>query len=169
METALFNTIKDRRSIRRFKDRPVEDLEIERILDSARHAPSGMNNQPWRFAVIKNREVLDKLADCTKYGRVLLEAQTAIAVYLDNETSYNHLKDVQAVGACIQNLLLGAHALGLGAIWLGEILNRAVDVNDILKAPEKHELMAVIALGYPDERPEFPGRMEIEELVFARY
>ncbi|MDP8255986.1 MAG: nitroreductase family protein [Candidatus Alcyoniella australis] len=165
----MIDAILSRRSIRHFDEQPVDQAALQRILQCARYAPSGMNNQPWRFAVITDREKLRQLAQCTKYAPVLLGARAAIAVFLDSSVSYSHLKDAQAVGACCQNMLLAAHAQGLGAVWLGEILNHAAQVGELLGAPTQLELMAVIALGHPAEKPEPLGRLELEQLVFARF
>lgn len=147
----ILDLIKSRRSIRKYLDRPVDDVLVEKILEAGRWAPSGLNNQPWRFVIIKNRTTANALAGCTTYGHIVKDAPLLIAVFLNRDTMYDHTKDTQACGAAIQNMLLAAHGLGLGAVWLGEILNKKDDVAGILKAPEEMELMAVIALGHPGE------------------
>jgi len=146
---ATIDTILSRRSIREFTEEKVSREDIETILNTARWAPSGLNNQPWKFMVIQNEETMEKLEDCTHYAKVIRSAPLLIAVFLDRETMYNHTKDVQAIGAAIQNMLLACCDLGLGAVWLGEILNQEEKVNLILSCPESLELMAVIAIGHP--------------------
>ena len=75
-----------------------------------------------------------------------------ICVFLDRQACYDVRKDHQSAGACIQNMLLAAHALGLGAVWLGEIINQEDDVAAVLGVDgERYELQAVIALGHPDQ------------------
>ncbi|MCD4809816.1 MAG: nitroreductase family protein, partial [Methanosarcinales archaeon] len=75
-------------------------------------------------------------------------------------------KDIQACGAAIQNMLLAAHGMGLGAVWLGEILNQKDEVGDILNAPGSLELMAVVAIGYPAAGSSRSGeRREISEIT----
>ena len=91
------------------------------------------------------------MAQFTKYGDIIRDAPVAIAVCMDVSDSYNREKDLMAVGACIQNILLEAHALGLGACWLGEILNKKQAVAKYLNLESDLELMAVVTLGYPDE------------------
>ena len=81
---------------------------------------------------------------------------------------YNDTKDHQAVGACLQNILLMIHGLGLGAVWLGEILKNAKQVREVVGMPEELELMAVVALGHPDGGTSKPIRKEMDELVVAR-
>lgn len=144
--------IKTRRSVRRYADTDVEKEKIDLILDACRWAPSGHNNQPWRFIVIKDRKVMEEVAKCTIYGKILRSARVLIAVFLDSSAMYDKKKDTLATGACIQNMLLAAHSLGLGACWQGEILNQKDKVNRILGAPDALELMAVVTLGYPAEK-----------------
>ncbi|MCD5409644.1 MAG: nitroreductase family protein [Methanocellales archaeon] len=148
----IMDTIRSRRSIRKFGDASVEDEKIDIILDAGRWAPSGMNNQPWQFIVVKDGETIEEVAGCTTYGDIVRSANLLIAVFLDRDRMYDGTKDTMAIGACIQNMLLAAHSVELGAVWLGEILNRREKVNQILNAPDSLKLMAVIAIGYPVER-----------------
>jgi nitroreductase len=165
----MLDLIKTRRSIRAFTDKEVGDDLVNEILEAGRYAPSGMNNQPWRFAVIRDKNLKDMVSGLTRYGKVVQGSAVLISVFLDTEASYHHTKDVQAVGACIQNMLLTIHALGLGGVWLGEILKSEKELKLLLEAPPAYELMAVIAIGYPAE-PIFgnPQRKELSELVFFR-
>jgi nitroreductase len=78
---------------------------------------------------------------------------------------YNDVKDHQAMGACIQNMLLAAHALGLGAVWLGEILNNAESVRAFLELPREMELMAVVAIGHPRAGSRTSQRKKLEDVL----
>jgi len=78
---------------------------------------------------------------------------------------YNDVKDHQAMGACIQNMLLAAHGLGLGAVWLGEILKNAGEVRKLLGLPEEMELMAVVALGHPAPGKHTAKRKDVSEVL----
>jgi nitroreductase len=89
-----------------------------------------------------------------------------IVVFLDKEHMYHYTKDVQSIGACIQNMLLAIHSMGLGGVWLGEILKNKEMVNKVLEAPESYELMAVVALGHPVEKNRVSDRKDISSLVF---
>lgn len=144
-------SIKERRSIRQYTNKEPCQEDINKILEAATWAPSGLNNQPWKFKVLKDKEKKDGLGKFTKYAKIIKNAPTAICVFLDNSVSYNREKDIMAIGACIQNMLLVAHSLGLGTCWLGEILNKRVEVEKYLGVDSDCELMAVIALGYSDE------------------
>ena len=114
----MLETIRTRRSIRRFTDEAVPDSVLDRILEMGTWAPSGLNNQPWRFVVVRDAGTRKELAGLTKYGSILRNAPVCVAVFLDTRESYDRVKDIQAIGACIQNMLLAIHALGLGGVWL---------------------------------------------------
>jgi len=163
----VLHAIRSRRSIRRFTADPVDPDRVRVLLEAAAWAPSGLNNQPWRFVVATDPDLRASLARCTKYGRILEAAPLLVAVLLDSEASYDRTKDVQAVGACIQNMLLAAQSLGLGAVWIGEILNRRAEVESLLGLGPTLELMAVVAVGRPAEAPTPRRRRSLEELVVA--
>ena len=104
--------IYERRSIRHFVDAPISRDLVMAALEAASWAPSGLNNQPWRFAIIWEKEFKEALAALTRYSATLESAAVLIAVFLDKEASYDYTKDCQAVGACLQNLLLSLHSFG---------------------------------------------------------
>ncbi len=131
-----------------------KDADVKTILNAGIWAPSGLNNQPWKFKVLKKGEGKDEIARFTKYGDIIKRAPVGICVFLDKKTSYNREKDIMAIGACIQNMLLQVYELGLAACWLGEILNRKQDLKKHLKVGPDCELMAVVTLGYADEEEE---------------
>jgi len=164
----MLDMIKTRRSVRKFKpDRITNDL-IDKILEAGRWAPSGLNNQAWRFAVVTDKQTITAISGLTHYAKIVLAAQALIPVFLDTARSYHREKDIQSIGACLQNMLLEIHALGLGAVWLGEIIKSNEQIKKILRLPDELELMAVIALGYPDETPRATKRKELKELVVYR-
>ena len=161
----ILDIIRDRRSVRKFIDRPVPEEMITSILDAGRWAPSGLNNQPWRFAVISDSTIAAEISRLTHYSRIVLSARVLIAVFLDTERSYHREKDIQAIGACLQNMLIEAHSLGLGAVWLGEIIKSNDEMKKILNLDKMLELMAVVALGFPAEKPKATSRKELKELI----
>lgn len=165
-ESKVIDTILNRRSVREFTDRPIGKDEINIILNAGCWAPSGLNNQPWRFAVVRDPKIIHELSECTHYSSIVAGAPLLIAAFLDTEHSYNRTKDVQAIGASIQNMLLACCELGLGTVWLGEILNQHEKVNSILNCPSKLELMAVIAIGEPAPGKRTSTRKALSELAF---
>ena len=161
----LLEGIYTRRSIRQYTDRPVEREQLVEIIRAGTWAPSGLNNQPWRFVIIKGSAVRNELARMTKYNFIIEKASACIAVFIDKSAMYNEVKDHQAMGACMQNMLLAAHGLGLGAVWLGEILKNASAVRRLLELPEEMEIMAVIAIGHPVQKKRTSHRKDVPEVL----
>ena len=164
-DSLILKAIHERRSVRQFVEAPVSRDLLMTALEAASWAPSGLNNQPWRFAIIWDKATHEALAALTRYSHIIQSASVLIAVFLDQEASYDRTKDCQAVGACLQNLLLSLHALDLGAVWLGEILKNKERVLEILELPEQLELMAVVAVGHPARRDQKSHRRPLEELI----
>lgn len=154
--------IRQRRSVREFTGERVSDGDVRNIVDAARWAPSGLNNQPWRFMIVRGGEK-DGLCEFTKCRGIIKGADAAVIVLLDESSCYDRTKDLQSVGACIQNMLLEAFALGLGAVWVGQILNEKEGVQRYLKT--EYELMAVVALGWPKNNGEESDRKALSELI----
>ena len=165
MTTPILNAIYKRRSIREYTDEPVKIEDLREIVKAGTWAPSGLNNQPWRFVLITDTAIKLHLAEQTRYSHIVKAAPALIAVFLDIRAMYNEVKDHQAAGACIQNMLLAAEELGLGAVWLGEILNQKEQVNQIIEVSAEHDLMAVIAIGHPAHREQSSKRKDINNLI----
>jgi nitroreductase len=165
MNQAILDAIYQRRSIREYTDAPVEPEKLREVVRAGSWAPSGLNNQPWRFVTVSNRLISGQLAGLTRHGHIIKGAPALVAVYLDSREMYNETKDHQAAGACIQNMLLAAEALDLGAVWLGEILNRREEVNRLLDLPGHYQLMAVVTVGYPAHRQQKSQRKPLAELL----
>lgn len=157
-KNGILSVIRLRRSIRKYKDNNIPPKAIGQILEAGRWAPSGLNNQPWKFQVIGDSDMKKNLAALTAYGRIVRQCNVCIAVFYDLSRGYNRDKDAMAIGACVQNMLLASTSLGIGSVWLGEILNRKKEVNQLLGINDTCELMAVIALGYPAESPKSSRR-----------
>jgi nitroreductase len=164
----VIEAIRTRRSVRRFTEEAVSEEVLNQILECALWAPSGKNNQPWKFAIIQDTVLKESLAGLTHSRSIIQEAPVCVAVFLNHSKVYDRTKDVQAIGACIQNMLLAAHSLGLGGVWLGEILKNKEKVGDLLGADRELELMAVVAFGHPAKRPGGAERDPLEETVFLR-
>lgn len=158
------NAIRQRRSIRQYTEKLPKESDIQKILEAAIWAPSGLNNQPWKFKVLKEKKK-DGLAKFTEYGRIVKDAPTAICAFLDNGATYSREKDIMAIGACIQNILLQAFELGLGTCWLGEILNKREEVEKHLGIDPDYELMAVVTLGYSGEEIKRGRRKNLKSFI----
>ena len=164
--------IKERKSVRSFVYKTISKDIINNVIEAARWAPSGNNSQPWKVCIVIHPTLKRMLADLTKYGGTIEEAYVNFVIFLDLERGYDRTKDLQAIGAFIQNMLLAVHAQeDLGAVWIGEIINRKEEVNEIFKFPvEKFELMGVVAMGIVDEarekaREESRERRSVDEFT----
>ena len=160
----ILKLIKTRRSIRKFRKANIPSKTIKKILEAGNWAPSGLNNQPWRFMVLEE-DMKDSLAKFTHYSHIIKSADKIILVFLDKNSSYNHEKDLMAIGACIQNMLLYIHSQKLSSCWLGEIINRRTEIKKLLKLSRNLELEAIIALGAPFDYPKKSKRKKIESLI----
>jgi len=168
MAVSLLRLIKQRRSIRKYTQKHIAQDLITRILEAGRWAPSGLNNQPWRFITVRDPLLKTRLAKLTESSSTVHSANVIISVFLDRRAIYNRTKDAQAAGACIQNMLLEAHSMGLGACWLGEILNQKKNVCRLLGTPSHYELMALISLGWVKKRSYKGSRKNLKSLVYKQ-
>ena len=151
MET--LKAIFSRRSIRKYSGQAIPYDYIEMILKAAMQAPSARNRQPWQFIVVTDRAILEKLSSAHPYGKMLKEASAAIVVCGDKELEQMESYLLQNCSAATQNLLLAAHDLGLGAVWLGvhPREKRIEALKQILVIPDHIIPVSMISLGYPDE------------------
>ena len=164
----VLKAIYERRSVREYTDEPVPEDHILEILKAGSWAPSGLNNQPWRFAIVTDPELKQKFEPLTKYSRIIRSARCLLPVFISRQRMYHEVKDYQAMGACLQNMLLCAHSLGLGAVWLGEILKSGDEIRKLLGLSDDLDLMAVIALGWPKNRDQRSRRLPLDELIVFR-
>jgi len=165
MGNPVQSAIRSRRSIREFTSEQVTRAALHEIVAAGIWAPSGLNNQPWRFILVRDRATREKLAGLTHYSHIIIGAPALIVVFLDRDAMYNDVKDHQAAGACIQNMLLATEELGLGAVWLGQILQNSAKVNVIFSLDDRFELMAVLAIGHPRNRNQKSQRKPLADFI----
>ena len=141
-----------RRSIRRFHSNVVEESKVRQILEAAMAAPSANNARPWHFIVINERKTLDRIAEVHPYAKMCYEATLVIAVCGDPTISPKYW--IQDCSASTQNILLAGTALGLGTVWLGvhPREERIQPLKQLLKVPDKQEILSLVAIGYPAEK-----------------
>lgn len=149
------DAILTRRSIRRYADRPVSEDAVNMLLKAAMAAPSAQNQQPWQFIVVRERALLDEMADVSQYAKMLRQAQVAVVVCGDLGHERSPGFWVEDCAAATQNLLLAAHALGLGAVWLGVYPReeRVGRLRELFGPPDHVIPFAVVSIGYPAESP----------------
>lgn len=155
-----------RRSVRRYAGEPVTDAEIRDLLEAAMAAPSAVAKDPWHFVVVRGRAALDKLADVLPNGPMLRQADAAIVVCGDLARAHRNLESylIQDCSAAVQNILLAASMLGLGACWLGVHPNeeRMGPIRQQFGIPAAILPFAAIALGRPAEFPDPRTRFRAE-------
>lgn len=167
----MFNSlVEKRRSIRRYKDKKVEQDKVSRLIEAALCAPSSMGHTPWEFIIVDDRDTLEKLSKAKAHGASFLKnAPLAIVVCADPAKSDVWVEDAAISAVFIQ---LAAEAMGLGSCWI-QIRKRMHEdgksasrhVKDLLQIPDNLEVQCFIAAGYPDETK--PARKK-EDLLYER-
>jgi len=191
MKIDILALIKARRTIRKYKDKKVPREMIEKVIDAGRWAPSAHNLQPWKFVVIENKDVINKIADLLeKEARNLFSgfnvvmkdtvenlrnAPILLVVYSNGVISKKfdrfgpvykkiaNMYEVQSIAAAIENMLLYSYSLNLGMTWYGMPLFFSKKITKFLKQSGK--LSAILSLGYPDEVPAVTRRKELTEIT----
>ncbi|MGL4780929.1 MAG: nitroreductase family protein [Bacteroidales bacterium] len=143
-----------RRSVRSFTEQVIPEAKIDTLLRAAMSAPTARNTQPWAFVVITDKNTLKQLAEELPYGKMIAQAPVAIVACGDLPKGIKGYGDgywVQDVSAATENLLLAAHAMGLGAVWTGvfPVPERIESVKRILSLPDSITPLNVIPVGYP--------------------
>jgi len=154
------DALKTRRSKRKFLATPVPKKVVEDIVDCGRLAPSAVNIQPVEFIVITKEEIRKKIAELADYGKFIANAPVCVVVF-SRQTKY-YLEDGCAA---TENILLAAHAHGLGACWVaGDKKAYAEEVRDLLGAPQGFRLISLIPMGYSEEQPK-PGKKKLKDVL----
>lgn len=160
------NFLLGRRSIRVYAPGEVSEAAVTRLLEAAMAAPSAMTKDPWRFVVVRNPQTLKALAGALPGGKMLPAATLALVVCGDMEAVFDRQVSylLQDCAACTQNILLAAHALDLGACWVG--VHPSEDsvrrVRELLALPTPLVPVSVVALGHPGERLEARTRYQAQ-------
>ncbi len=179
------SAIRNRRSVEKYKDQPVEDTKIEELLEMSIKAPSARNRQPWNFVVLQGepkQDLIDilhnKARSLKKEGEEVGEALSSVRTmrqapvlilvynpYTDEEEldSTKRSLDDQSTGAAIENLMLAATDMGLGSLWIGDILLAEEEISEWLERED--DLVAAVALGHSAEDPSSKPRADLEEIV----
>lgn len=165
---STLDIIETRRSIRKFIDKPVSDEDAVKMLNAARLAPSGGNRQRWKFIYVKDPQVLRMVKNCSPgfYG----DATAAIIAGIESErgafggASYGSIVGILDIGFAAENILLAAHALGLGGCAIASF--NASSLSKVINAPENFRPILVVSIGYPDGTPQTPKKKSLSEIVY---
>ena len=178
----VLEAIKTRRSIRQYKTTPVDNKAIELVLEAARWAPSWANTQCWRFVVVRDSKMKSELADVLSANNsaadavrgapvvIVACAELGKAGYFRGEpgkpvTDKDDCWYMFDVALAMQNLVLAAHSIGLGTVYVGAFDARKAA--DILEVPLGYCVVAITPLGYPDQSPGPRPRKELSEIAFT--
>jgi nitroreductase len=155
----VFEAIKKRRSIRKYLRKELEKEKLEKLLESARLAPSAKNLQPWKLVVVTQRETKEKLVDACK-GQEFIADCSVFIVGVGNPEFKWHVVDT---AIALEHVALEAVELGLGTCWIGAFEEEKV--KEILKIPENLKVVACMAVGYPAEEPASKPKKPLDELI----
>jgi nitroreductase len=165
----FYDVIKKRRSIRKYKPDAVSDEVLNRILEAAHLAPSGKNGQPWRFIVVRNPEVRQKLVKSCRDQLYISEAPVVIVGVANEDESYQkqgcYMKSWPIdLAIAFDHLILAATVEGLGTCWIGAFDEK--EVKKVLNIPEHLRVVCLTPLGYADGEPKPKPRKALGEIVF---
>jgi nitroreductase len=164
------DAILGRRSIRRFEDRPVPIEMVRDLLRAAMYAPSASNRRPWHFVTVTDRALLEAVPGFHPHA-AMVPASAGVIVVCAATSGYSHPMWVQDCSAATQNILLAAHSMGLGSVWLGlhPREDRTGGCRLLLGIPPEMEPFSMIAYGWPAEKPPVPERFEEDRLHWDRW
>ena len=159
-----------RRSIRKYTKQPVPDEMLKALLEAAMYAPSASNQQPWCFVVINDRKIMNEITKYAVYSQMLKEAAEAIFVCCDIDLG-NIGFGVEDCSAATQNILLAAHASGLGAVWIGiyPVESLVTATKKLLSLPEHIIPISLISIGYPAKQRPQPDRYRADRIHYNQW
>jgi nitroreductase len=165
---SILDTIKERRSVRRYKPDPIPEEVVQRVLDAARLAPSGKNLQPWKFIVVRDESLKQRLVKACVGQAFIAEAPIVIVACAFPDNCYsrmgNYMKSWPVdVAIAVEHMMLQAKEEGLGTCWIGAFEEK--EVKTLLNVPEEVRVLALTPLGLPAEKPVSRGRKKLEEIV----
>lgn len=164
----IYEAIKARRSVRKYKSEPVPEDKLRKILNSARLAPSAKNQQPWKFVVVRDEEIKRKLISACNEQKFIAEAPVVLVACALIDDCYGFLGGYSPsyqvdIASAVSHLILTAASEGLGTCWIGNF--KEDKVKEILGIPENVRVVALTPLGYPNEVPEPRSRKQLEEII----
>ena len=169
-----YDMIMSRASVRSFLDQPIEPKKVDMLLHTGMAAPSACNKQPWHFAVIDDRKLLDQIPHFSPYASMVKEAPLAIVVCGDLSKTLNGIEQefwIQDCAAVTENILLMAHALDLGAVWtaLYPLEDRYNRMQNLLGLPSNLIPLNTIVIGYPKSQPAPKDKWNEANISFNGY
>jgi len=160
-----------RRSIRKYKKKPIEKKLIKDLIEIGMTAPSAGNEQPWHYIIIDNREILNKITKFHPHSKMLNEADCAILICFDKNLEKHKDMAVQDCSASTQNIMIAANSFGIGSVWLGIYPreDRIIGIKNLFKFPENIIPFSIISLGYPAEMKNIEDRYKINRIHYNKW
>lgn len=170
----VIKTILNRKSVRQFSSKPVEKTKIEAILHAGMAAPSARNRQPWKFIVVDEKDLLKALGEELPYAKMLLDSPLGIVVCGDIRNKEDETANtfwVQDCSAAVENILLAAESLGLGAVWTAcyPRQDRIEIPARILNLPDGIVPLCVIPMGYPKTETSPIEKWNEENVIYNKW
>jgi len=166
----VLEAIENRISVRKFTGQPVSDELVRLLLNAAFCAPSACNKRPWEFVVVRDRGIMGNFARRFRFQKMMNDADLAIVVCGDNHRSIDRDLMFNDCSAAVQNILLAAHSLGLGACWCGLRPDGVVrHTAEWLQLPDHLLPIASVAIGWPDESRSRSDRYERNRVHLNTY
>ncbi|MGL5312563.1 MAG: nitroreductase family protein [Peptostreptococcaceae bacterium] len=165
------NAILERRSIRKYKEEKVPMEDIKELLKAAMQAPSAGNSQPWEFIVVDDKDKLVEVTNVHKYSFMLPNASHGIVVCATPDKEIHKGYWPQDCAAAVENMLIKAQDMGLGAVWLGVYPeeDRVVALRKIFNVDENVTPFAIVSVGYPNEEKKFEDRYNEDKIYYNSY
>jgi nitroreductase len=163
--------IMTRRSIRKYSGKRISGEQVEILLKAAMYAPSAVNKQPWHFIVFRDPEIRQRIVALHPNASMLAGADAGILVCYDESLQHDAGYGPVDCSAATQNILLAAHAEGLGAVWVGIYprQNRIESIHKMFSLPANIRPFSIVSLGYPDEERSFPDRFRKERIHYEKW
>jgi nitroreductase len=156
-------SIRARRSVRRYEERTVPNDVVDDILDLGRLAPTAMNLQPWLLGAATDKALIKKLAEATDHGKFIADCAVCFSVFCEKKQKY-HLEDGCAAA---MNIITACRMHGLGTCWVaGDKKAYAEDIRRLLNVPDGYTLIALIPAGYPGEGPTAKDKKPLKDVAF---
>lgn len=174
----MMNILKERRSVRNYLDKMVEEEKIFNLLESARLAPSGKNTQPWHFIIVRSESNRAKLAQVSQKQKWMLSApvflvavadvrsriKDDIDIFLDENSPSHELKQIiRDTAIAVEHMVLMAQGLGLSTCWVAWFTQK--DIRPILNIPSDKYVVGILTIGYGDEKPKARPRKALDEMI----
>jgi nitroreductase len=167
----LLEGLLTRRSIRKYKKQKVSDQQLESLIKAGMYAPSAVNKQPWHFIIFRDKKTIESITRFHQNAAMLKDASAAILICWDEELQHDKGYGPVDCSAATQNMLLAAHGMGLGAVWVGIYPReqRMKATHELFQLPENIRPFSIVSVGYPEEIKNQPVRFRPDRIHYETW